>query len=765
MGFQRLLAGRYIFAQKRHSVLTICSIVAALTLMTMLFTGFSTILTCLRNQAYETAPYHCMIHSVTNAEADAIRKTEGIASCTTVQNKREGTLRAVIFFDKGIKSEITVLNNAFEKAGMDITAFDYEYYTTNFELMVYDMVGEDAWYLIADLFAAFYVFVVFLAMVMRLIIDTAFEISSKERERQFGVLQSIGATPRQIVGIITMEGSLLSIIGIPLGLLCGTGLAYLAFSIIRTSGLTDAFFTAQKAEKIMEFNAAPLMLVVAALTGFFWVWLSAYSTGMRIIRMSPMQAISSRSNTVKKVKKFTLLGMLFGWKGKLAARNVRRAPKRFAVTVVSLTLSIAFFASFSCVMAGVNGFYEEVFASYGLTHDFEMYGDDVHVETKSFRRYAEVLEDSGYFENISLSYGEAGHYTGGGASATMDITYVDENAYHDKFLGNPPIPYEDFAKLDGYMLLQYSQETAEDYTDLKEKILPLYALDSYPAEVITYKYVSPEEYAAMTKEEQRGLNELADYDEKTGKQTITGYSRFGKTPVEFNIAYKAEMPESGLGGIFEALTLIAPMERYETNDYQYYGDANNRCVLGADLAEDADHREAVRFLESVDGLVLMVDMYEMKQQSNAVLALVRIIGVFILAMVAVIAVVNMVNIISTGLLNRRSELAAMQCVGMTARQLLGMSVVECLQYVLTAGIAASLLCAGMMLVSEYLMHYIATAGMPASEPFELTMNYAEPMGIIWLCAALAFAVALVTTLLSLRNMKQQPLVDQIRSVD
>ena len=764
MGFQRLLAGRYIFAQKRHSVLTICSIVAALTLMTMLFTGFSTLMTCLRNQAYETAPYHCMIHSVTKEEADAIRKTEGIASCTTVQNKMEGTLRAVIFFDKGIKSEIEVLNNAFEKAGMDITAYDHEYYTENFELMTYDMVGEDAWFFFADLFAAFYVFVIFLAMVMRLIIDTAFEISSKERERQFGVLQSIGATPRQIVGIITMEGSLLSIIGIPIGLLCGTGLAYLAFSIIRTSGLLNAFFTAQKAEKIMEFNASPLMLAAAALTGFFWVWLSAYSTGMRIIRMSPMQAISSRSNTVKKVKKFTLLGMLFGWKGKLAARNVRRAPKRFAVTVVSLTLSIAFFASFSCVMTGVNGFYEEMFASYGLSRDFLMHGDIAYVEKESFRKYADALEDTGYFEKVSLSYEEAGHYTGG-ASAVMDITYVDENAYHDKFLGNPPISYEEFAGLDGYMLLQYSQETAEDFTDLKEKILPLYALDSYPAEVITYKYVSLEEYAAMTEEERKGLSELVEFDEKTGKETITGYSRFGKTPAEFSIAYKAEMPESGLGGVYEALTLIAPLERYETNDHQYYGNVNNRCVLSADLAEGADHREAVRFLKSVDGLTMMVDMYEMKQQSNAVLALVRIIGVFILAMVAVIAVVNMVNIISTGLLNRRSELAAMQCVGMTERQLLGMSVVECLQYVLTAGISASLLCAGMMLVTEYLMHYIATAGMPASEPFRLTMDYVEPMGIIWLCTVLAFAVALVTTLLSLRNMKQQPLVDQIRSVD
>lgn len=67
---------------------------------------------------------------------------------------------------------------------------------------------------------------------MRLIIDTAFETSSKARERQFGVLQSIGATPRQIVKIITLEGTLLSVIGISLGLLCGIGVSYGASGIL-----------------------------------------------------------------------------------------------------------------------------------------------------------------------------------------------------------------------------------------------------------------------------------------------------------------------------------------------------------------------------------------------------------------------------------------------------------------------------------------------------------------------------------------------------
>lgn len=260
MGFQRLLAGRYIFSQKRHSILTICSIAAALTLMTMLFTGFSTILGCLRANAYDKAPYHYMIYAVTKEQGDILKKCDGIESCTLVQNKGEGTFRAVIFLEKDVRDDETVMQNAFDKAGTGYSYQDgiYRDFDMNLSLLQYDFIGVKAWYNIAQIFALFYVFVIFLAMAMRLVIDTAFEISSKERERQFGVLQSIGATPKQVVGIITMEGTLLSVIGIPVGMLCGIGLTYLAFRMVTASGIMDVFFTSDaKAADILQFTVNP----------------------------------------------------------------------------------------------------------------------------------------------------------------------------------------------------------------------------------------------------------------------------------------------------------------------------------------------------------------------------------------------------------------------------------------------------------------------------------------------------------------------------
>ena len=64
--FEFLLARKYITTQKRHSALTICSITIAVTLMSMLFTGFATLLGCLRDAHYDSKPYHMCFMGITS---------------------------------------------------------------------------------------------------------------------------------------------------------------------------------------------------------------------------------------------------------------------------------------------------------------------------------------------------------------------------------------------------------------------------------------------------------------------------------------------------------------------------------------------------------------------------------------------------------------------------------------------------------------------------------------------------------------------------
>ena len=99
--FERLMARRYITEQKRHSVLTICSIAAALSLMTLLFTCLSTGLKIARDVSFDKQPSHLAIVGLTDEQAEIVTEFVGeIGNVTVIEEKGEKT--AHIQFSKDI---------------------------------------------------------------------------------------------------------------------------------------------------------------------------------------------------------------------------------------------------------------------------------------------------------------------------------------------------------------------------------------------------------------------------------------------------------------------------------------------------------------------------------------------------------------------------------------------------------------------------------------------------------------------------------------
>ncbi len=761
MNFQTMLAKRYIFAQKRHSVLTLCSIIVALAFMSMLFSGFTTCFTSLRNIAYDKAPYHFLVYSVTKEQGELLSQAEGIASCVLKENPDGSTYQAELMLQKYIKDEEVILDAAFEKAGLGFGFYDtFDTYVGNYDLLLYDFVGVAAWYQVAVYFALFFIFVLILAMAMRLVIDTAFEISSKERERQFGVLQSIGATPGQVVKIITMEGTLLSIIGIPIGLICGNALTYAAYRIVLHTKLMEAMLTPEKIEELVCFSTNPWMMLASAATGYVWVWLSAYATGMRIIKMSPMQAITSRTNTVKKVKKHSIYGLLFGWVGKLASRNARRSLKRFWITVVSLTVSITLFSTSSFAIDGFIDSYEEYLFGEGIDFDFSVYGNNEQ-DPLEYQKSIQELEGSGYYKNISFENGWWGRYRFDEERAAMvSVTYYNEEAYSQLFDGKPPVSYEKLAASGEYIMLEISQELADPLT--WENMQKVQQLDELPLEIYRRQRISIKEYEALPEEQKKEMIEDFEYDETTGEEVLTGYTYKEFSPKTYSVGHRLPIEESRHGidplGMV-SVELIGTLKQYEEH-YEDYGDRVASYEIECNLIDHDSYRDALNFIEKSEIVELGWDVYGMNYANRSGFTLTKIIVAFIALMVALISIVNMVNIVSTGLLNRRSELASMQCVGMTRGQMYGMTIVECLQYVLTSGVVSSLLSFAVMIGMKYFIRF-----MTLEEDFKTVISYTKPQGIVWLCTAAAFVVALITALISIQEMQKQSLVDQIRSVD
>lgn len=746
--FEGMLARKYIGAQKRHSALTICSIAIALALITMLFSVFTTAISIMRNIAYSQGEYHILVTGFNNRsptidkeKLDAI--VEAVSEYGTCTSERfdipgEGTVYHIyIMLDKSIDSALLFMGRVAKEIGVD--SLDY---LTNDMLILLDVKDAKSGLRMAQIIAMFYIFVLFLIMMLRLIIDTAFEISSKECERQFGVLQSIGATPKQIVRIMTYEGLMLSIIGIPLGTAAGIGLGYLVYRAVLGTGLVDLYLTQSKAAELVHFTVNPWLLLLGVVTGAAWVLFSAYGTGMRVIKMSPVQAISQRANTVKKVGKAPLFGKLFGWTGKIASRNNMRQPKRFISTVVSLTLSIAIFSAVTVVVNDLRSAAEDYYDEYGVKCDFEVYVPRIGWEDNLFpyRKALKAVEESGLFVDQYYSFDSGSWWYAPDADWAYEehiwvaVEYHNRNSYERLFDGAPPVSYDELTKSGKYIWLS-SYPVSDKSISLK-----MYEEDKK----VSY---SEEEYNALPPEEKEKCKP---------NSSVNGEQYYGYTPfymVDLDIYCCAELKQNWA-------YLIATIDEYENGAYSLFKSMRFDDIY-CDLKNIDDYYKAVDFLEqnSID----YEDNTVEHRQLLAILASVNIVAVFLSVMIALIAVVNMVNILATGILNRRGELAAMQCVGMTEKGLYKMTAIECLQYALTSGIAAVAVCELMMLLTKKMLTIVTIV--EELEYLDGLISFIQPLPIIGIATLCAFIIAVAASIIPLRAMRRTSLVEQIRSVE
>ncbi len=758
--FERMMAKRYITAQKRHSVLTVCSIAAALALMTMLFTCFSTFMNIIRDACYDDKPYHIELRKLDNEQVRIVSDYVGdMGELKIIEENGSKTVR--IMFTEYI-GEVMEGDPSYSYKLAEQLEGDFEL-NVNSVLVLFDLVDLNSRANMAVLFSMFYIVVLFFIIMLRMVIDTAFEISSKERERQFGVLQSIGAAPGQIVKIITLEGLMLSAAGVPAGMIAGTALGYAAYRAVLSAGIADLYLTPEKAARLVHFHIEPLYMLIAAVTGLLWVLLSAYGTGMRVIKMSPVQAISNRSNTVKKVKKFSIFGTVFGWKGKMASRNNLRQPKRFFITVLSLTFSIILFAGISTV----TDIFEKTFSTimmegYGEDDLLYIYYPDMDSD---YRDCMKKLENSGYFSKVSLNITRSGsaRTENDEEKYCADVGYYDRISYEKLFDKKPPVSYDELTERGGYVILVPENEYS--FADEAEQIS---AGDTLTLKMIRNIYVSVDEYERLPENERNGIAAIRGrtaennepqyyirYENKNNDYYITAVGTSEKTYSELdkNISYMNI--DSG-----KYVILAGTLDTYDRVWNEYYGNASIYTIFGCELTDPDDYYAALNIINDIPQMELLLDAFDIRRQIRTVIATERIAVAFLTGMITLIALVNMVNILSTGVLNRRSELASMQCIGMTDGQLYGMTVMECLQYSLSAGILATIICCLLIYGTGQFMN-----AMGATDLVEIRLDYIAPLPKIWLAAAVSFIAALCSSLIPLADMQKKSLVDMIRTVD
>lgn len=780
------LAIRYIKEQKRHSALTVCSIALAIAILTVIFTAFTTYMECMYEITHDKTPYHYTFPYY--IDEDDTQKSEKIDEFiekfkeygTAEKEENEVVVNfekcisgtVYCFFEKSFpinsdKTAIGTIQNLLGEVGLQEkmhgapNSDDEVGYILSTSLGTYRPIDDNDRFQWVLWIVFLYVIIIFIILVLRLLIDTAFEISSKERERQFGVLQSVGATPKQIVKIITSEGLILSVAGLPLGILAGIGIAFAVFKIIVNECIIGVFFTAEKAAELLKLHVNPLLTLLAAATGVLWVLLSAYGVGMRVIKKTPIQAISARSNTVEKVRKKSLFGKIFGWTGTLAARNNRRQPKRFIVSVLSLTVSITLFASVSIIVDKAENLTTSLIEqqaplaefNYGVSYDYKPVSGNTAYDDlcRRFEESGLFKEPLAYIDNYDyLHYPE----NPGDEYSFYTILYLNKPMYMRLFNNAPPVSYEELSENRSYIMKDCDYLKAENgkisYTR-QDRVITYNEEDIPPEYADKFEMEYPENSSPMyvyTGKTDKTLDIAATYTIGTNDSFRSTYGNFVLSSLN-------------------KWDFISTIDAYYNGECQY--DYDN-AILGknmlrdvyVDLIDPTNYDKAEDFLNQNDDLFTWYNnSFRSYRENNAMLSAIRIGSDALNILLALIAIVNMVNILSTGILNRRGEIASLISIGMTDKQLNRMTVIECLQYVFISGIASIVLCEVLMVLTQMMLD---TDEM-ISGFFGNFISFAAPIPKVLIALIPAFAAALLASFIPLHRLKKQSIVEQIRGIE
>lgn len=599
-----------------------------------------------------------------------------------------------------------------------------------------------------------------------LIIYNVFQISVAGDVRFYGLLKTIGTTPRQIRRMIRQQALLLSVVGIPLGLVLGwlVGKALVPVVVSQTDGIE------------LVTSTSPWIFVGSALFALVTVFISCFRPGRMAGRVSPIEALryteaSGRSKGSRKKEKVSLFSM--------ARANLGRSRGKTIITIVSLALAVVLF---QLVVTFVNGFDMDKYVSRKLATDFEV------ANASYFQSYGGFNEDMALSENDIAAIEAAGGITSGGRTYGQTtgiqefITEDQLRAINEQWLALGGVDDIDAAIVD---IVDRSLKN-DDGLIAADAIV--YGMEQACLDQLT---VIDGDLSALNDPSQHAIAAAYSVDDYNNPEPDSHWAKVGDT---VSLAYVDEweyvdiasgkvysedkLPDDATTNTVQAraktyrtvdYTVVATVAVPYSLSYRYFG--NDQYVLGAEAfcqetgtsdilyyafdTEDAATDDMETFLADYTENVNPDLNYESTKffvdEFNGLRNMFALLGGTLSAIIAVIGVLNVFNAILTGITSRRRELAMLQSIGMTSKQLRGMLVIEGLLYTLGAVVIAALLT---LAVSPL-------AGEAVSDLF-FWFSY-QPTYWPLLVAAPAFAaVGVLIPLASVHRMQRNSVVDRLR---
>lgn len=613
------------------------------------------------------------------------------------------------------------------------------------------------------------------------IIRNSFAISVTEKTRLYGMLSSVGATPRQIRANVYFEAAVLGLMGIPIGILLGVGATGAMVGIC--NALLDDILTID-----LIFWMPWYTYVSAVILGMATIFFSAYASSHTASRISPMEAIrSSKEIRVGKrqrkesYKTPKFIKKLFGVGGSIAWKNMKRSRRQYRTTVLSIIISVsiyltaAAFVNYNIHDMESQSFYKN--SEYNMQLDLtDTKYDNDDDGSENDRSTMSAGEFNGYVKQLTSMDGikkfRLSRFLGAGFVFPIDESALSEDVRNNpdhlskvKPEGNTALvftfcavddaTFEDICRMNGKTM-----EECKDKGFITNKIR-VYAGDYYMNGKEIPLLAQPEgtklhgSYTQYFYEIEEGrVDEFGDPVYKEVPNTV-------ETDIEIGGVYPSDFVLE-FDGYTDHERMIVSMDWYEKNILNDRWAEDNSAWSHINMMVDAEKpdelTEELQTLRQENKLPILNSVTNYARIINNLRSMILLMQIFIygfILVIVLIGVTNIFNTITTNMKLRQKEFAMLSSIGTTKREFNRMIHLECLLYTMKS----LLIGVPIGLFGNIGIHWLMNLGRPEYYRTPFMFPWAE----ILLCVFVVLFLLLIIMRFSIAKVSKQNIIETIRN--
>ena len=654
---------------------------------------------------------------------------EGVFSGETFLDNLEDNKEYNVFFTViNNKNKTKLVNEKFDNLNLDR---NFNYINVNNDLLA--LIGESEYTGINTVVKVVVVFVLLIIILATIfLIYNAINISVTERMTQFAILRSIGATPKQISNIVIKEGLAMCLLSIPFGIVFGFLGVWTTVKIMNIK-ITNLLGTGQL---IIRFHLSVILFPL--ILGMTTIFMATYGPAKKAGKVSPISFIKGNTEN-EKIKYYNgnLIRRIFGVEGWIAYKNIRKNSKRFTVTILSLSISLIMFITFTTLnMKRISelDYIKKNTLMQGKVERYESINKDkIKEEIKSIDGISDIY-------TISMQYVPYLYLDG-------DIITEDYKNYRYNGLNTVNNELIEGAQIEGYSDEALNKLEVENGLKNNEVILVnsfVRYTNEGQLENVNFANIKEGEFIKIAK------SSIEEYDDTFNEEL--NKDKKDNNFIEFKV--KKIINKSPFDYDYSSTFKI--IMNYDEFTKLY--DENYYTTIGFRYKNINDKKQVENIIKKIDIIAeengLNFDDINKETQENEEMW--NVVNVFVygfIIMVALIGIVNIGNTISLNILLKKREFGTLGTIGMSNNQLSKMVLLEGILHGIFSSIVAGIISIPLVLLSVRVVSY----GFTISNKI-----YWQPFVIGFL---INLFVVLIASLIPLNKLKKMNLVETIRNVE